>query len=140
MEKLEAMDRRLYKLDNIEQQLSTLSHKISSMDGRVSSLESKICTHNTQLTEFEVSRAYDSQTCDEIRSEQKTINKKLKDVLASKNSISTEQATLQSENSRLSEAIIDLQSRSMRDNLLFYNFPECSSTEDRYNEDVSQKC
>ena len=139
IDKLEAMDRRLTKLDNIEHQLSTLSQKLSNMDGRVSSLESKISAHNNQLSDIEVSRAYESQTCDEIRSEQKTINKQLKDVLASKNSMSTNQATLQSENARLSEAVIDLQSRSMRDNLLFYNFPECPSTEERYSEDCQSK-
>ena len=39
VEKLEAMDRRLNKLDVIENQISTLSQKLSIMDGRVTSLQ-----------------------------------------------------------------------------------------------------
>ena len=39
VDKLEALDRRLNKLDIIENQMSSLSQKLSNMDGRVSSFE-----------------------------------------------------------------------------------------------------
>ena len=101
--------------------------------------ETKISVHNKQLSDIEVSRAYDSQTCDEIRSKQSSIDKQLLEATTSKTSIVNQHEKLQAENARLSESIIDLQARSMRDNLLFYNFPECSTGDERSSEKCTNK-
>ena len=47
--------------------------------------------------------------------------------------------SLKKENSTLSENILDLQSRSMRDNLLFFNFEEETSFESRKTENCTLK-
>ena len=133
------MDRRLNKLDVIESQISSMSQKLSLMDGRVSSLENNVSHHNKTLCDIEASRAYDAQTCDEIRSQQTIIDRQLTDVITSDKTLSKDHVTLQNENARMSETVIDLQSRSMRDNLLFYNFQECSTADDRAKEDCSSK-
>lgn len=46
---------------------------------------------------------------------------------------------LRNDNDRLSEELLDLQSRSMRDNLLFYGFPEESAIGDRNTENCVSK-
>ena len=66
IDKLQSFDRRLNKLDTMESQISSLSQKISNIDGRVSSLENTVYTQTVQLAEYEASRAFDSQTCDEL--------------------------------------------------------------------------
>jgi hypothetical protein len=48
-------------------------------------------------------------------------------------------ASLRNENIDLNETIIDLQARSMRDNLLFFNFDEGTSFEDRKSENCAEK-
>ena len=136
---LQSLDKRLNKLDTIETQISSLSQKISNMDGRVSSLENNVYAQKVQLAEFEASRAFDSQTCDELKSCQSAINKQLTEIATGNKNLSKQQASLQTVNARLSEDILDIQSRSMRDNLLFFNFTEVGTADGRSNEDCTTK-
>ena len=138
VDKLEALDRRLNKLDIIETQMSSLSQKLSNMDGRVSSLEGKLHTNNCRISEIEASRAYDSQTCDELQTKQSSIDKQLTEISKSKKKLSDQHDILQSQTARMTEDILDLQSRSMRDNLLFFNFEEPNSFDGRASEDCSK--
>ena len=85
VDKLEALDRRLNKLDIIEHQMSSLTQKLSNMDGRVSSLEGKVHNTNCRINEIEASRAYDSQTSDEIQTKQSAIDNQLKEMSKSNN-------------------------------------------------------
>ncbi|XP_045198378.2 uncharacterized protein LOC123552704 [Mercenaria mercenaria] len=139
MEKLEAMDKRLNKLDLIESQISNLTQKMTVMDQRVSSLEGKIYEQNSKLTEIEASRNYDSQLSDEIRKKQYDIDKQLKSGIEANKKVMSEYQTLKKENHRLTEEVIDLQSRSMRDNLLFFNIEEEKTDEARKTENCSNK-
>ena len=139
IDKLEAMDSRLKKLDSIDNQLSSLTQKLTAMDNRVSSVECNITDNNRRLIDREVSRAHDSQTCDEVRAKQTKIDKSIKEEQTRSTQINLEINSLKSVNKKLSDDIIDLQSRSMRDNLLFFNFDECHSPTDRYDEDCASK-
>jgi Leucine-rich repeat (LRR) protein len=67
LEKLDAMDNRLRKLDSIETQKTKMSQKLTLMDERVSSLERQSFDLNKQVSDIELSRQYDSQICDEIK-------------------------------------------------------------------------
>ena len=138
IDKLESLDRRLNKLDSIEIQISSLSNKLSKMDDRVSSLEGSFHNSSRRITEIEASRAYDAQTCDELQSKQSNIDKQLKEVSKCKQKLTDQQVLLQTETARLSEEVLDLQSRSMRDNLLFFNFHECSTADERSSEECSK--
>ena len=112
---------------------------LSLMDGRVTSLECEVSDQRSQLNEIQASRAFDSQTCEEIKAKQLIIDKQLLETAKSKSSVTSEHKLLVKNNARMSEEIIDLQSRSMRDNLLFFNFKEGESQEERASEDCSKK-
>jgi hypothetical protein len=139
LNRLEIMDKKLEKLDSIDRQVNSLSQKMSALDCRITFLETSVKECNGKLIEIEVSRSHDSQTCDEIQSKQVAIDKILKDQQVKNNKFSTDFVELQSENDRLSEEVIDLQARSMRDNLLFFNFDEEISIDDRKVEDCKSK-
>jgi hypothetical protein len=139
LNKLEMMDKRLQKLDNIELQVSSMAQKMNSMDTRITFLESKLTDYNSKVVDIEISRAHDSQTCDELISKQNSIDKLLHDEKIKSEKISSDLTRLQLENNRLSEEIVDLQMRSMRDNLLFFNFPEEATTESRKSENCNSK-
>lgn len=47
------------------------------MDGRVTSLECEVVSQRSELNDFQASMAFDSQTCDEIKSKQEKIDKQL---------------------------------------------------------------
>ena len=139
IDKLEAMDTRLNKLDSIDSQLSNLTKRLSIMDTRVSSVETSITDTNKRLIELEVSRSVDSQSCDEIRSKQKQIDTDIKQERIRSTNMKKEFDQLKLTNKKLTDDIVDLQSRSMRDNLLFFNFDELPTPSARSEENCVAK-
>lgn len=87
--------------------------------------------------EIETSRNFDSQTCDEIRAKQTDIDKQLQSEKNRYSSMKNTLEGLQLENANLQEEILNMQTRSMRDNLLFYNFAEKNTIEERKTENCS---
>lgn len=138
-EKLERIEKRLSKLDTIEKQLSCMSSKISSIDNRVTSLERSVNDNNTKLTELEVSRNLDASICSELQNQQKTLDSQLKDERTRVAKLSADIIEVQKLNEGLSEEVIDLQSRSMRDNLLFFGIGEYTTPKERQEEDCITK-
>ena len=134
LDKLEMIDKRLYKLDSIDSQLKEMSKKISHIDTRVISLETSSVGWNKSISEIEASRAFDSSTCEDLKHKQSKIDESIKAEKSRGEHLSKHVESLKHENRRLSEEMIDLQSRSMRDNLLFYNFKEATLPEARKDE------
>lgn len=139
LEQLTAMESRLKKLDTIEEQISSVSKQLTKMNTRVSSLETKLEDTNRKLSDIEQSRSVDAQICQEINTKQTEIDKHLKDEASRISQMSRDLDQLKRVNTNLSEDIIDLQSRSMRDNLMFFGFPEPQNPDDRKKEDCSAK-
>lgn len=73
------------------------------------------------------------QTCDEIKQKQSEFGQVISSEKSRSEHISKYVERLQ--NRRLFEDMIDMQSRSMRDNLFFFNFEELGSPTERKNED-----
>lgn len=134
IDKLNSMDKRLCKLDTIESQLTDLSRKINQIDNRVISLEASSREANSRLTEIETSKAVESEVFDDIISKQSNIDKLLKEERDRVNQLQRECDQLKS----INEDVVDLQARSMRDNLLFFGFAEPPSAEERRSENCTQ--
>lgn len=134
IDRLNSLDNRLNKLDSIEQQLTSLSSKLSSMDTRVTSLESSVHEVNSRMNEVEAGRAFDSQINEEIKGKQQDIVKILEKERSDIKKLSTEYDKLKG----VSDELTDLQSRSMRSNLLFFGFPEKNTLEDRKSENCAK--
>lgn len=119
--------------------MSSLAQKMSSMDSKIILLEQHVGDCNGKVIEIEASRSHDSAVCDEILSKQRAFKKSMKDENVKCDRLSEDFARLKAENVRLNEELLDLQSRSMRENLLFFNFAEEAMSDDRKNEDCSSK-
>jgi len=119
------MQNKLLKLDEIEVNVNKISGKVSLVEAKVASLESKFLESEKRLLEIENSRNFD---CD-ISVEMKT----------SIDDLACSVASLRRENHDLSENLLDLQARSMRENLLFFNFDEETSYELRKTENCVEK-
>ncbi|KAH3828898.1 hypothetical protein DPMN_130883 [Dreissena polymorpha] len=134
-----SMDSKLGKLEQIEADIKTIFNKMSVIECRVSTLDSKLTETENKLMEIERSRSFDSQNCDELKSQLKHFEKLVSGQCEQNKILSGKIDSLNSLNSQLSEDIIDLQSRSMRDNLLFFNVPEEQSFESRKSENCIDK-
>ncbi len=116
---------KLNKLDKIEIDVQTISCKVTQVEAKVITLELKLTNTETKLSDLETSRTFDSEVYDDVRATQQDLLQSIKN--------------LKSENSQLSENLLDLQARSMRDNLLFFNFEEEKSFEARKSENCLNK-
>ena len=92
-----------------------------------------------KLVEIETIRVVDSQTCDEINVKQANIDQQLEDECTRVNKILSDIERLEKENARLSEEVLDLKTRTMKDNLLFLGMGKCTTTVDRRSEDCAAK-
>ena len=103
LERLDVMDNKLGQLNSIQTSLNKVTAEVSTMNTKVVSMEK-------QLGDLEASRNFDSKTLDSIQGKQKEIDKMLK--------------TMEKMETEQKEKLLDLQSREMRDNLIFYGFEE----------------
>ena len=127
LDRFDSLDKKLGKLDSIENKISTISQKMTSMDTRLSALEHSTTDSNQKMQDLEKSRLFDSQSVDELKSKQSELDQQFKVEKEKVESLSREYAKIKT----VREDILDLQARSMRDNLLFMGFRECDSFESR---------
>jgi len=116
--KLRNMDSKLLVLDNIDKQDTERNGNIASIDRRVTSVETQVNESSRQLTELQTSRAFDSQTWDDIKRAHSDISRHITDLNITKSSLGDELKSVSQENTRLNEQLLHLLSRSMRDNVL----------------------
>ena len=115
--KMDAMNTKLAKLDCIDERLTNLERHMNNVTGELKGVTAKI-------TEIEGGLTTINQMCEYNRSEirqMKDTVKKLNDMSDSSNS---EMHDLRADLSELQERHLDLQTRSMRDNLVFDGIPE----------------
>ena len=135
VEKLNAMDSRLSKLDSIETKLSEISRRqIGKIVTRVTSIETVSRETSNWLTEIETSRATDSQLFDDITLKHTNLEKSLKGKRERVNQLKTECDHLKA----INDDVIDLQASWMSDNLLFFGFAEPQTPDERRSENCAE--
>lgn len=108
---------RLDSVDNILTQLDTIQKNFHELSVRVDKMDQKINLIENRMSDIERSRSFDSSLTDEMSKRQKDIEKIMQDLRKK----DEQQRSLEAE---MKAEIIDLKSRSMRDNLLFYKIAE----------------
>ena len=106
----------LAKLEKIEQTVNTIHMKVSNLEEKVKSLD-------TRVDQVEASCAFISNDSDERRKETEKAKGEIK-------SLKERCKDLEDSSSKYLDKITDLESRSMRDNLMFYGIPESDGEED----------
>ena len=137
--KIQKVDLKMEKLTDIEQKVSIMSSQFTSFKERVTSLETKVNDGDKRLTDVETSRAFDSQQCDEVNIKCTQLEADLKSEVKKCENLSREMNELKKEKAELKEDVLDVQARSMRDNLLFQGVPECDSFGQRKEEKCDEK-
>lgn len=124
LERLDSMDKRLAQLDIIQSTMSKITTRMDEMEKKIGSFESKVKTieqkMNTmaeKVSDIERSCDFDGDSLADIRRKQRELD-----------ALIVKMAKLEEEqkarNTNLRSEIVDLKSRSMRDNLIFYKIAE----------------
>ena len=108
LQRLEIMDKKLGQLDAIHSTINTITVKVSDIEGKMKDLESKV-------NMIENSRDFDTESVN-------TLNKKQKEIDSLLNKMKALETHQSAKESSLKAQMLDMQCRSMRDNLLFIEF------------------
>ena len=103
LDRLDTMDRKLTQLDSIQVSVNKITDQVYTMNTKINSLEAK-------MANVEQSREFDSKSIDLLQEKQNKID-----------SILDKMQKLEADQK---EKLLDIQSREMRDNLIFYKIPE----------------
>ena len=117
MNRLDSIDSRLRSLDSIDKQLLCTNGKISVLESRLGDNENTIKSIHKTVSDLEECKNYDSVKLSELCDDQKRLDH-------TQSQIQNELRKTRELNTKLQEELIELKGRSMRDNLLFFNFPE----------------
>ena len=110
LQRLDHMDKKLGQLDTIQSSIANITVKVSDIETKVHTLETKVNT-------LETSRGFDSESVDALNKKQKEIDS----LLTKMKKLEADQSAKESD---LQAKVLDMQCRSMRDNLIFYKIPE----------------
>lgn len=110
LQRLDNMDKKLGQLEVIQNSISTITVKVSDIEVKVRNLEQKVTT-------LETSRDFDTESVQHLNAKQKEIDS----LLMKMKNIEAEQGKKESD---LKAQVLDIQCRSMRDNLIFFGIPE----------------
>ena len=108
---------RLRSLDSIDKQLLRINGKISALEVRLGENENTVKSIHKTVSDLEECKNFDSVKLAELCDDQKRLDH-------TQSQIQNELRKTREQNTKIQEELIELRGRSMRDNLLFFNFPE----------------
>ena len=108
LQRLDNMDKKLGQLDSIQLSITNITVKVSDIEGQVKALEQKVNL-------IESSRDFDTEAVENLNKKQKEIDSMMTKMKKMEQS---------AQENDLKAKILDMQCRSMRDNLIFYRIPE----------------
>ncbi|CAB3983606.1 Hypothetical predicted protein [Paramuricea clavata] len=109
----EKEEHKAINLEDIHSLIVTMNQKLNKLD----TIEAQICEMKKELNEVKHSVDYAHEEINDLKTESERKVKIQKET-------SDRIDKLEAENIKLHNAVIDLQARSMRDNLIFYNIQE----------------
>ena len=124
--KIDFIISKISKLDVIETQQQTILSRLNVIEQGVANNLRMIQDANLKVSEIENSQKFLSDEYDKLSKSSDVNNEAVKKVQGVLKVLTGENQSLKNQNGRLSEDIIDLKCRSMRDNMVFTGITETS--------------
>lgn len=105
--------------------LTSIDNKLSGLDARVALIE----VLHKEFQQLRHSLEYSQQQIDTLTQENSSLQNAVKTLTTQLSTVTTQIASITSENKAMKETILDLQARSMRDNLIFTGIAEPATDE-----------
>ncbi|KAH3830003.1 hypothetical protein DPMN_103237 [Dreissena polymorpha] len=136
------MESRLLKLDEfdkIEIDIGKIVKNVTLVEARISDIETQFSAVDSRLIELERSRQFNSDECTELKTNYTELSTKMSAQQHTFETIFKDFGKIRADNKSLSDEVVDLKARSMRNNLLFFNFDEEHTFDDRKYENCANK-
>ena len=132
--KLDAMSAMIVAINSKLDKLDSIDMRLKKLEGNFQENLARLVAVEQTNIEFEKSLQYTSDTVESLRTDVDQMLKNFRDIQASRQGADErsrlEVSKLSEKYDSLSEELLDVQTRSMRDNLLFYNIKEIGGQED----------
>ena len=119
-------------------EINGLKNTVTRMNVKMDALESDLQQANITMSEYQASIDVYSDLCDKIGRDKEASNSIVDDLSKKVAQIEREHSSLRSNQIKSDSTLIDLQCRSMRDNLVFTGIGEVTLKEDEEYEDVQK--
>ena len=121
---LQNQNQRMVNIEQRFSQMNEVKQSVTKVQSRLSDVEDKVKTVQSQMHDYDQSVQYYNDLCDDI-TEESTENKTRCDEINKRMSqLEINNSELKQNQDKLEEKLIDLQWRSMRENLLFVGIEE----------------
>ena len=117
LEEIKQIKTKLQTMDEIKKTVNSINVKVCDLEGKMKTLE-------TRVTETEKSSNFIEKEYETNKKELKTAKSDIQTLKKSCDSFEKTSKSLSVKNDELSKKLIDLEARSMRENLMFYGIPE----------------
>ena len=117
LEEMKQIKSKLQTMDEIKKTVNSINVKVSDLEGKMKSLE-------TRVTETEKSSQFIGKEYEANKKELKTTKSDIQNLQKSCDSFEKVSQSLSEKNAELDKKLVDLEARSMRENLMFYGIPE----------------
>lgn len=117
LEEMKQIKVKLQSMDKIEKTVNSINMKVSDLETKLKSLD-------TRVTETEKSCQFSASESETNKKDLKVAKDDIKKLRKSVDKFEESSKSLSDESAKLDTKLIDLEARSMRDNLMFYGIPE----------------
>ena len=112
------------------QSIDEIKKTVNSINAKVCDLETKMKSLDTRVNETEKSCQFSANQAESNKNELKTAKDEIKNLRKKCADFEKESSSLKQKNAEIDTKLTDLESRSMRENLLFYGIAEGGEKED----------
>jgi len=111
-------------IKSIKSSVGNVEKKVDKIDDRLKQLEAKMSTMDVRVRDVENSCTFISAQYDKQRDELKEAKKQIGEINKQCQNLEDKAGSLAKEKGKIESKLIDLESRTMRENLLFFGLPE----------------
>lgn len=137
--KLDFIMSKVSKLDAIEEQQKAILSRLDCMEIKGDENKQAISAARSDITELEKSQKFIGDQYDNVRKETDEFKQKMSKLENAQKVLSIENGKLKNDNNSLLDNIVDLQCRSMRENLIFVGISEVSQPPSPSSMETSQQ-
>ena len=117
MEDIKLIKKSVSKIDSIEKTVNRINSKVDNLETKVKSIDSRV-------TEVEASCSFTSNEMDSTKKTMKSAQKEINEMKEKCSKFDENIKTFEAHTQKIDTKLDDLESRSMRENLLFYGIQE----------------
>ena len=134
---IEQQNNKILHLEKSVTEINAVKTSVSQIQSNLASLDKDVNKINTNMLDYDLSIQTYSDLCDDVIQDRKQSDTRINELCERMDQLEGHVTGLSEKQSKIDDTVVDLQCRSMRDNLIFTGIQEVQLEDDEY-EDVEK--